>query len=182
MSEALVVILLLLWSLVLLPGAIRARRSSPTRTAGGFARAMDVLRNRPVTSGRHVLVPVDTGRASPGSPRQAVLARRRRVFARLAVTVGVAGSLAVVGGGVFWALFIASGVALTVYVALLLRWKAQRRRARRVVRSLPRRPEPAARAARQRVGVGGGGVPVATRPDDPWPSQGAVRIRRWDGP
>lgn len=65
MNEALV-LLLLLWAVLLIPGALRSRRSSPHATVGGFSRAMDVLRARPDTGrdgqGRQVMVPVDASR------------------------------------------------------------------------------------------------------------------------
>jgi len=57
---AVVVVLVLVWTIVLLPGAVRSRRSSTQVTVGGFERAMDVLRTRP--AGRELLVPGDAGR------------------------------------------------------------------------------------------------------------------------
>lgn len=64
MSEGLVVLLVLLWAMVLLPGALRSRRANAHATVGGFERAMEVLRTRP--PGREILVPHDAGRLHRG--------------------------------------------------------------------------------------------------------------------
>lgn len=63
MNEALV-LLVLIWAVLLVPGAIRSRKASPHATVGGFERAMDVLRTDPAHRGgsRQVLVPGDAGR------------------------------------------------------------------------------------------------------------------------
>lgn len=77
MSQGLVVLLIVLWAIVLLPGALRSRRSSAQVTVGGFERAMDVLRNRP--PGREVMVPIDAGRIvhRPGGAETVVSAAAR---------------------------------------------------------------------------------------------------------
>lgn len=189
MSEALVVILVLLWALVLLPGAVRSRRSSPRATVGGFERTMEVLRHGPGrSSGRTVLVPDDAERLLTGRirPDGAVLARRRRIFTQLAVTTAVTGLLAVTLQGPFVVLLGLMAASLATYIVLLLRWKAQRHRAARVVRTMSRRPS-SPRGTQdadqpQRIAVGGDpGVPphhsgaVATE------AGAGVRVRRWSG-
>lgn len=171
MNEALLVILAFLWALMLLPGAIRARRSSTRATVGGFHRAMEVLRQRP--DGRQVMVPDDADRivsrpaGSGGTPHERVAAarqrgdgsdraaasrellrRRRRLFVRLGVATAGLLVIALIAGGLVWLLFGLSAVALTGYAALLRRWKLERDQAREVVRDLTsvrdeRRPGPA---------------------------------------
>lgn len=195
MNGALVVILALVWALVLLPGAVRSRRSSPTNSVGTFERAMDVLAHRDGnprsgrSDGRYVYVPHDADRivGERARRRNALVAQRRRMFVRLLGAAGVTLPLAILFDGILWALFAASVAALGVYVGLLLRWKAQADQAAEVVRSLPDVPRArdVARAEHGRVAVGAdrphGGVQVATRDDDPWEPQAGVRIRRWDG-
>jgi hypothetical protein len=66
MNEALVVLLVLLWAIALLPGALRSRRSNAKATVGGFERAMDVLRERP--HGRTIMVPADAARLAEPHP------------------------------------------------------------------------------------------------------------------
>ncbi len=63
MNEALV-LLVLIWAALLVPSALRSRKSSPHATVGGFERAMDVLRTAPGRRGssRELLVPSDAGR------------------------------------------------------------------------------------------------------------------------
>lgn len=77
MSTGLVVLLIVLWAIVLLPGAVRSRRTSAQVTVGGFERAMDVLRNRP--PGREVMVPIDARRIvhRPGAAEAVVSATGR---------------------------------------------------------------------------------------------------------
>ena len=186
MNEALVVILALLWALILLPGALRSRRSSPISSIGTFERAMDVLRNRSSASHRILLVPNDAGRivGDPASHRRALLARRRRTFARLLAAAALTLLVGVALGGRWWLLFVLSAAAVAVYVAVLLRWKAQTAQAARVVRALPESSPPS--RDRELVGVVAGDrvfadVQVATRPDEPWAPQAGVRIRRWEG-
>lgn len=195
MNGALVVILALVWALVLLPGAVRSRRSSPTNSVGTFERAMDVLARRDGnprsgrSDGRYVYVPHDAGRivGERARRRNALVAQRRRMFVRLLGAAGITLPLAILFDGILWALFAASVAALGVYVGLLLRWKGQADQAAEVVRSLPDVPRArdVARAEHERVAVGAerphGGVQVATRDDDPWEPQTGVRIRRWDG-
>lgn len=207
MDGALVVVLVLAWALLLLPSALRSRRSSPHATVGGFEQAMAVLRNRP--QGREVMVPRDPARIvgqhdrpaearSPAVPREEgtstridpVLALRRRILLRLSVSTGIAVLLAVVAGGFLWSIAVVSIAALGGYVSLLRRWKLQRDQAREVVRMLRTAPEdevPVAAPVAHAVGevpppLGGWGeLQVATAPNEPWRQGSGVRIRRWEG-
>lgn len=184
MSEALVVILMLLWALVLLPGALRSRRSSPRATVGGFERAMEVLGHGP--RGRTVLVPDDAERLLTGrvSPDDAVLARRRRTFTQLALTTVATALLAVTLQGPFVVLLVLMAGSLATYVVLLLRWKAQRHRAASVVRSLPRppahRPPAAGSSARGAPRRAVGGTQRGPERYEPSGVGTSVRVRRWD--
>lgn len=154
MNEALVVILAFLWALLLLPAAVRSRRSDPRSTVGGFARTMEVLRRRSpdgsaaASAGRNVTVgrarAVHRSAADPSQgadrPRRPgfdpVLYRRRRVFVALVVALPVATVVAAVVGGGAWIAAAAVAAGLAGYVVLLRRWKLQRDRARSVIRGL----------------------------------------------
>jgi hypothetical protein len=204
---ALVVVLVLLWAVVLLPSAIRSRRTSAHVTVGGFERAMDVLRNRP--PGRELLVPRDAGRivesygsgvatAAPSgeqprrdvSPRaehrRYVLARRRQLFSRMLGATAVLFALAVIVQGAAWTLALLSFGVTVAYAAVLRRWKLQRDEAAEVVRTI-RTTDRREAADRAQLAHAVGETPtfgelqVATRPDDPWQPRAGVRIRRWDG-
>lgn len=192
MNLALVLLLAFVWAAVLLPGALRSRRGNTHATVGGFAHAMDVLRQRP--SGRELLVPADAGRIVgvearaelwPGGSHRIdpMLERRRRVFARLLGGTFTALALAVfTGSGPLWTLTVLLGGALGGYVALLRRWKRQRDQARRVVRELrrPRRDDPRGVVDAPPRAVGENPVQVATHPSEPWAASSGVRIRRWE--
>lgn len=194
MNEALVVILALMWALVLLPGAIRSRRSSLRTTVGGFEHAMDVLAHHRSPQGRELMVPRDATRIVTGRAAQrSVIARRRRAFTVLATATIVSLLLGVLASGPFWLLFFGSAAALGSYVTLLLRLKTQRQQASRVVRQiipeayaddvhLDQAAQFAPEYAQAAVGAEAyGGLQVATRPDEPWQSSSSgVRIRRWD--
>ena len=182
MSEA-IVLLVLLWAVLLLPGALRSRNSSPHTTVGGFERAMDVLRAKP-GQGRELMVPRDAGRivthglSREPAPRAThgedpVVARRRSWFLRLLAGTGVTLVLAVVLGGWLWLPFVTLLGVTAGYVALLRHLKLQRDHARRVVHDLDLRREdeaddasPARPVEDEREVAAGGG---------------AVRLRRWDG-
>lgn len=143
MNGALVFLLALLWALVILPGALRSRRSSPTSSVGTFERAMDVLARRESNGyggeGRVVYVPNDAVRISGDRAirQQEIRARRRRTFMRLLVLTATSMVVAVVGGGQWWLMFLSTGALLTGYVVLLLRWKSQAEQAAAVARDLP---------------------------------------------
>lgn len=202
MDQVLLAALLIGWAAVLLPSALRSRRSSdPIATVGGFTEAMAVLRGRP--SGREIMVPDQAERfgghrvdrpVSGGAPRAAgadretaqrrVLARRRAMFLRLVAATGVTLVLAMVVGGVLWPLFSVTALALLGYVALLRHHKLERDEARSVVRSMRPREAPEYRRAevRQPVAVGAEPGAGAWRPveSDGWHEQSSVRIRRWE--
>ena len=176
MNEA-IVLLVLLWAVVLVPGAIRSRnRTSPHSTVGGFERAMDVLRSKP-SVGRELLVPRDAGRivtrdvnrAEPQGPyrrEDPVTARRRSWFVRLLAGTGATLLLALLLGGWLWLPFLTAALVSGGYTALLRHLKLQRDEARRVVREidLRDRDEVISPEVPQPVASGGG----------------AVRLRRWD--
>jgi hypothetical protein len=136
-------LLMIVWVAILLPGALRSRlRSSPRVTVGGFQRAMDGLR-------------VDTrvpGHASAHAPAHApqrgrgwredpsVVRRRRRFLALLTATV-LSLVLAPLVGGVAWAVAAAMLTTTVVSALVLRRLTVQRQAARSVLVSLDlRRP------------------------------------------
>ena len=204
MNGALVVILALLWALVLVPGAIRSRRSSPTSSVGTFERAMDVLARRD-QPGRVLYVPGDAG-AIVGDRtlrRRAQLDDRRRRFTRMVAATLIGLPIAIVGEGRWWFVFFVPAVALGVYIALLLRWKAQAEQAATVVRTLPLAHAPAREIVLEPDSLFGdededdeadeipgllavgsnvriASSPSAFRQTDSWPTSTAVRVRRWE--
>lgn len=183
--EAPLVLLVLVWAALLLPGAIRSRNASPHTTVGGFERAMDVLRrdDRGPGGGRSVMVPRDAGRiverpvdeAERTLPRprseDPLVARRRAWFVRALVGTAVTFLLTVLLGGWLWFAFTLSLLLTGAYVALLRRLKLQRDEARRVVRELELHHVPE-RYAPEAVAAGGAA----------WGGNGSstVRLRRWD--
>lgn len=56
------VLLVMVWAVLLVPGAFRSRNASPHVTVGGFERAMNVLSGGARNGGRELLVPSDAGR------------------------------------------------------------------------------------------------------------------------
>lgn len=191
MNTALLVFLILLWAVFLLPGALRARRTSPTSSVGTFERAMDVLASREVfvrnREGRYVYVPGDAATivGDRERRRQQVIARRRAWFVRLLVATIALAPFALFLGGVAWVAFLGGAAALAGYAVLLRRWKIQADQAAEVVRELPDIDEEV--VVEQRMVAGGedvaaippGYAPI--EPEDPWQDHGTVRIRRWDG-
>lgn len=186
-----IVLLLLLWAALLLPGALRSRNSSPHTTVGGFERAMDVLRAKP-GQGRELLVPGDAGRIvtrglgrepdapASGAGEDPIVARRRTWFVRLLGATGVALLLALAVGGWLWMPFTALLLCSAGYTALLRHLKLQRDQARRVVRDLDLRHE---RGGSE--GPNAGDEPPALIDHAPAEDGGlalqSVRLRRWDG-
>lgn len=196
MDQVLLAALLIGWAVVLLPRAVRSRRSSdPIATVGGFTQAMSVLRGRP--QGREIMVPrhadriVRYGQQAGGAPRSPqetrrgdLIGRRRAVFVRLLVATGATFLLALGFGGLLWPMFVVTATGLGGYVALLRHFKVERDQARHVVvRAFDDRDgavEGWQEPARQPVAVGAEGWQVATRDDAPWEAESTVRIRRWD--
>jgi hypothetical protein len=185
-SEALV-LLVLLWAVLLVPGALRSRNSSPHVTVGGFERAMDVLRNdgRHLSrvSGRELFVPGDAGRIVgrevDGTIRAVrirhedpVIAARRAWFLRATVGTGAAFVLAVVVGGWLWAPFLLAALGTGGYVVLLRHLKIQRDEARRVVRELD--------LHRVAADLPGRYEDLDEDRVDELVAGGAVQLRRWD--
>ena len=186
MNEA-IVLLLLLWAVLLLPGALRSRQSSPHTTVGGFERAMDVLRAKP-GHGRELMVPGDAGRivtrntarqaAEPGPPMEdPVVARRRSWFLRLLAATGVSLLLAIGLGGWLWLPFVSLVLLTGGYTALLRHLKLQRDQARQVVRDLEVRhvedtppADPEMPPSHEQATVDAGNLALQS-----------VRLRRWDG-
>ncbi len=202
MNGALVFLLALLWALVILPGALRSRRSSPASSVGTFERAMDILARRESNEyggdGRYVYVPNDAARISGDRMlrQQEIMRRRRRTFIRLLVLALASLMIAAVGGGEWWFVFACAGAMLSGYVALLLRWKSQAEQAAAVARDLPG----AARAQLSTVPLGprsesvrserellpvGVSLSSTVEPDGGpdlvgWDSRPAVRVHRWE--
>lgn len=157
MEELLLAALLIGWAAILLPSALRSRRSiDPSVTVGGFAETMAVLRGRP--EGREIMVPGqadrltadgyagarggaagrgDAGRGAVRSSARAVLNERRKaLFLRLLGLTGVTLVAGLVFGGLFWPLFVLTGVMTGGYVGLLRHYKSEREAAREVVRDM----------------------------------------------
>ena len=134
-------LLILVWVAILLPGALRSRlRPSPRASVGGFQRTMDGLRVQQPTgdirpsSGAAMYAPV-ARREDP------VIARRRQRTLQLLGATVVAVALAAVVGGSAWV--VAGGLVATSATTLVVlrRLKVQRDAARSVVVSLDlRRP------------------------------------------
>ncbi len=176
-------LLILLWAALVVPGALKARNTSPHVTVGGFEHAMNVLRSEGHDGGRgrRVMVPDDAGRivARPvgdhlvpqSMPSEdPVIVRRRLWFVRALLATGISLGLALLLGGGAWLLFAGVAVASAVYVVVLRHLKLQRDAARDVVRELDLDDQ--AVATTGQVAVGG---------EDSWVGSGTVRLRRWDG-
>ena len=188
MNEA-IVLLLLLWAVLLLPGALRSRNSSPHTTVGGFERAMDVLRAKP-GQGRELMVPNDAGRIvsrgltrAPATPDGArgedpVVARRRSWFLRLLAGTGASLLLAVAIGGWLWLVFVSLLLLSAGYTAVLRHLKLQRDQARQVVRALDLRHG----EVREHATLGASAAPAAEHApvEDGGLALQTVRLRRWD--
>lgn len=162
MEELLLAALLIGWAAILLPSALRSRRSvDPSVTVGGFAETMAVLRGRP--EGREIMVPGQADRltgdrhagarggaaghgsagrgsgqpvAARSSARAALNERRKALFLRLLGLTGVTLVAGLVFGGLFWPLFVLTGAMTGCYVGLLRHYKLEREAAREVVREM----------------------------------------------
>lgn len=131
-------LLILVWVAILLPGALRSRlRPSPRASVGGFQRAMDGLRTQP-TAGSAPQAPSPSGAGRGEDP---VLARRRRrTLTLLGATVASLATAPLLGGPA-WAVAGTLAVTSVATVVVLRRLKLQRDAARDVLVSLDlRRP------------------------------------------
>ena len=157
MNLLVIVLLVVLWTSILVPGAVRGRHSrSPLASIDSFERSMGILapehmtrRYRGARPGRSILVLTDPRRVVQprGTRRNRVLARRRAVLVGLSSTVVVAALLALLTGGAAVYLLIAVAAVLAAYVGLLLHLKSRGQQTRRVVRRLPStRTQPAPEA------------------------------------
>lgn len=176
-------LLILVWAALIVPGAVRARNTSPHVTVGGFEHAMDVLRSEGHSGGRgrRVMVPDDAGRivarpvddhlvAAGGRTEDPVITRRRLWFVRALLATGASFGLALLLGGGAWLVFTAVLVATAAYTAVLRHLKLQRDQARQVVRQLDLDEEVVATTGQVAVGDA-----------ESWVGSGTVRLRRWDG-
>ena len=149
-------LLILVWVAILLPGALRSRlRPSPRATVGGFQRTMDGLRVQQPGA------PVGRSSARREDP---VIARRRRLALRTFTLTGLALVAAPLLGGFAW---VVAGLAVATSVTTVLvlrRLKLQRDAARTVLVSLdlrrPAQPLIDEITGELVVAVGSGAAPV----------------------
>jgi len=128
-------LLILVWVAILLPGALRSRlRPSPRASVGGFQRTMDGLKVQP----QQTLTPARGGSGRREDP--VIVRRRTRALQLFAVTV-LALVVAPLVGGVAWpvaTVLVLTSLSAVVVLRLL---KVQRDAARSVLVSLDlRRP------------------------------------------
>lgn len=143
MGVAVVVLLGGLWASILVPAAVKARReSSPIHSVDLFERSLGML--APKTSagpanvpGRYVMVLERPARVAGTARPSPVVERRKAILLRLLGAVPFTGLLALLGGGAFRLLFVASVIALVGYVGLLVQINVQRRQTAAKVRRLP---------------------------------------------
>jgi hypothetical protein len=139
-------LLILVWVAILLPGALRSRlRPSPRASVGGFQRTMDGLKVQQRVVSTHVpaSAPAHTRSATPtaGAQEHPLVVRRRRRTLRLFTTTAVSLAAAPVLGGAAWLLAALLTTTSLVAVVVLRRLKLQRDAARSVLVSLDlRRP------------------------------------------
>jgi Flp pilus assembly protein TadB len=135
-------LLIMVWVALLLPGALRSRlRSSPRTTVGGFQRAMDGLRIDGRESSAPSLTNPAYGVQASRRREDPALVRRRRRFLGLVVVTMVAVGLAPVLGGAAWAVAAVTLGTTLVVVLVLRRLKLQRQAVRSVLVDLDlRRP------------------------------------------
>ena len=193
------VLLVLVWAVLLVPGAFRSRNASPHVTVGGFERAMNVLSSGDRGGGRELLVPSDTTRivdhrsttSSPAATRSSnhtttrtssrsasmpsnddpLIAQRRSRFERALLGTAATLVLAVLVGGWLWPAFVLVAGGTAGYATILRRLKLQRDQARQVVRELDLTTDDVGESSRTRVAVGGGDVGDGFS---------TVRLRRWE--
>ena len=165
-------VLVVMWLVVLVPMFVRRHdERAETRSVDRFATAMRVLSRRsPGTGGvagrrRYATTP-PTSYADGVSPvrtaaRGRMLRRRRRTLATLVVTTMLGTPLAMVGGGVLWAVPSLAGTLLVGYVSWL------RQQVRREVARRDRRAALFAEPAGTRAPAARGHGPARRRRLDP---------------
>lgn len=177
MSVVWIIVLVVLWAWVLLPGAVRDwSDTSPVSSVERFERCMGMLaRSRPSRAGRHVLVLDRPSAVTAGDAIARAARRRKLIVTRLVATVVSTGAVGMLFGGWFWAPFAVSVAALAGYLGLLLHVRSRAAQRRRTVRSLEEErhlrrpdPEPPSEPTEQ----------VVAEFED---AGNAVRIVRWNG-
>ena len=141
-------LLILVWVAILLPGALRSRlRPSPRASVGGFQRAMDGLRVQQRVVTTHVPASTAPAVATASTVHRAarredpVVTRRRRFTLRLVGLTVLMLIAAPLLGGAVWAVTGTLVVASVATLVVLRRLKLQRDAARTVLVSLDlRRP------------------------------------------
>lgn len=163
-------LLILVWVAILLPGALRSRlRPSPRASVGGFQRTMDGLRVPQRVVSTHVSA--SSGAVVASRPEDPVVARRRRRTLRLYSFTALSLVAAPLLGGAAWLVagFMTATAVTTTLV--LRRLKLQRDAARNVLVSLDLR-----RPAQPLVDEITGELVVAAGA-----SSSAVRLPSWRG-
>ena len=139
-------LLILVWVAILLPGALRSRlRPSPRASVGGFQRTMDGLKVQQRVVPTHVPARPSASEGNfarvVATTESPVIARRRRRTLRLFAATGASLAIAPVLGGAAWVLAGLLAMTTIVAVTVLRRLKLQRDAARTVLVSLDlRRP------------------------------------------
>jgi hypothetical protein len=138
---ALMMLLALLWSVVLLPSAMRSRRRSLHQSMGGFSKTMHALAgDHTWPEARPILVPGNAARiVVPQSANERARDRRRQMLVALASLSGLATVLAGVASGPFVPLAVAFVAGLVVYIRALRTLAVRDRHARELVRLDDRR-------------------------------------------
>ena len=136
-------LLILVWVAILLPGALRSRlRPSPRASVGGFQRTMDGLRVQQHGAAAYGTASHGTLVRRPSARREdPVIARRRLRTLQLLGATLIAVIVAPFVGGAAWILTVALVVTSATTLFVLRRLKVQRDSARSVLVSLDlRRP------------------------------------------
>ena len=143
MSLVVLALLVGLWSAILLPGAIRARRAAkPRNSVEAFRKTMERLSTRTNLPEAEILAPSGgDDRARPAvSPRVRAM-RRRQIVSAVLCGVGVVAATAgvTVAPALLW-LLAADAIAAVGYVCLLIWVRSRAEEAGRKVLPLPARP------------------------------------------
>ena len=146
-SEALVLVVLV-WAVVLVPGALKSRSRTRRDVVDGFERPMEAAstdrpeddpRRRPVLVAGEVprdVQPDVIGRSLRFRREDPVIARRRLWFQRMLAGTALTLVVALVFGGWLWLAFGITLALTATYVAVLRYFKLQRDEVRRVLREL----------------------------------------------